>query len=115
MSRVVHLETLADIGGSADAGRISVSARHEAVLEDGRRLLPLGDRGWSETIRGAGAHKVSDIWAVTTEQEIAETARAVVGPDEPFGGARRTTWKPIIGTRLPTRSARTVSAQRPVS
>src|SRR5712691_679015 len=86
MPRVVRLVTFADVGGDADARRISVSARHEAVLEDGRRLLLLSDRGWSATIAGAGANEVSDIWAGTSEQEIAETARTVVGPDEPFGG-----------------------------
>ena len=84
--RVVRLVTLVDVGGDAAARRISVSARHEAVVEDGRRLLLLSDRGWSATIGGAGANEVSDIWAVTSEQEIAETARVVVGPDEPFGG-----------------------------
>jgi hypothetical protein len=86
MSRVVRLETLADIGEDADAGRISVSARHEAVLDDGRRVLLLGDRGWAESMGGPGANEVSDIWAVTSEHQIAETARVVVGPDEPFGG-----------------------------
>src|SRR5207248_7576395 len=86
MPRVVRLVTLADVGEEADARSLSVSARHEAVLEDGRRILLLGDRGWSETIRGAGADAVSDIWAVTPEDEIAETARVVVGPDEAFGG-----------------------------
>jgi hypothetical protein len=86
MPRVVRLLTRADVGGDADDRRVSVSARHEAVLEDGRRLLLLGDRGWSEAIRGAGANEVSDLWAITSEHEIAETARVVVGPDEAFGG-----------------------------
>jgi len=66
-----------------------VSARHEAVLEDGRRVVLLDDRGWSEELRGAGANEVADIWALSSEQEIAETARTVVGPDEPFGGLTR--------------------------
>ena len=35
---------------------------------------------------GAGADEIADIWALTSEQEIAETARVVVGPDEPFDG-----------------------------
>lgn len=86
MPRVVRLVTIADIGEDADARRISVSARHEAVLEDGRRVLLLDDRGWSETLGGAGANEVTDIWALTSEQDIAETARVVVGPDEPFDG-----------------------------
>ena len=49
-------------------------------------MLLLDDRGWSETLGGAGANEVADIWAVTSEQDIAETARVVVGPDEAFDG-----------------------------
>ncbi|MGH3427380.1 MAG: hypothetical protein ACRDQZ_07390 [Mycobacteriales bacterium] len=78
--------TVADVREDADARRISVSARHEAVLEDGRRLLLLDDRGWSSTMGGAGAKEVADIWASMSEDEVVETARVVVGPDEPFGG-----------------------------
>lgn len=75
---------------------MSVSARHEAVLADGRRLVLLADRGWSaslEHVRRDGAPEgdacredLPDIWAVTSVEEIEETARVVVGPDEPFGG-----------------------------
>jgi hypothetical protein len=63
-----------------------VSARHEAVLEDGRRLLLLDDRGWTEAPRGAGANEIDDLWALTSERDIVETARVVVGPDEAFDG-----------------------------
>jgi hypothetical protein len=86
MPRVVRLVTLADVGEDADGRRISVAARHEAVLEDGRRLLLLDDRGWASTWGGAGATEVADIWALTSAHDIAETTRVVVGPDEPFGG-----------------------------
>jgi hypothetical protein len=86
MPRVVRLVTLADVAADAGAGRISVSARHEAVLDDGRRVPLLDGRGWSETLHGPGAEDVADIWASSSEQEIAETARVVVGPDEPFDG-----------------------------
>ena len=85
MSGAVRLVTLADVGEDADA-RISVSARHEAVLEDGRRLLLLDDRGWASTRGGAGANEVADIWALVSEHDIAETTRVVVGHGEPFGG-----------------------------
>jgi hypothetical protein len=85
MARVVRLVTLADVNEDADARRISVSARHEALLDDGRRMLLLDDRGWSETL-GGGANRAADIWALTSEQHLAETARVVVGPDEPFDG-----------------------------
>ena len=73
-------------GRDVDPRRISVSARHEAVLEDGSRLLLLDDRGWTEELRGAGAEGIDDLWALTPERDIVETARMVVGPDEPFGG-----------------------------
>jgi hypothetical protein len=87
--RAVRLVTLAGVGEDAGARRISVSARHEAVLEDGRRVLLLGDRGWSQTLGGFGAGEVADIWAVTSAHDIRETARVVVGPDEPFDGRSR--------------------------
>jgi hypothetical protein len=61
-------------------GQASVSARHEAVLADGRRLLLLGDRGWSW---GSSSPDI-DLWATTSVEEIESTARVVVGPDEPF-------------------------------
>ena len=111
MHRVVRLVTLADVREDAavdhsrdpsgnrgwaavplearldvDPLRISVSARHEAVLEDGSRLLLLDDRGWTEELRGAGANEVDDLWALTAESDIVATARMVVGPDEAFGG-----------------------------
>ncbi len=84
MSHVVRIVTLADVREHPDARTISVSARQEAVLEDGRRLLLLDDRGWSSSLRGAGADE-ADIWAGTSEHDIAEMTRVVVGPDEPFG------------------------------
>ena len=46
---------------------------------DGGRVLLLADRGWS-------ASGPPNIWAVTSVEEIADTARIIVGPDEPFGG-----------------------------
>ncbi len=73
---VTRLVTFVDV---ADARRMSVSARHEAVLVNGRRVLLLDDRGWS-------ASGPPNIWSVTSVEEIVDTARMVVGPDEPFGG-----------------------------
>ena len=86
MHGVVRLVTIADVREDGDARSISVSARHEAVLEDGSRLLLLDDRGWTESLRGSGANEIDDLWAVTSERDVVETARVVVGPDEPFGG-----------------------------
>lgn len=72
--------------GVVDPRRISVSVRHDAVMDDGSRLLLLDDRGWIQEARGPGANEIDDLWALTPERDIVETARAVVGPDEPFGG-----------------------------
>jgi hypothetical protein len=86
MHRVVRLVTLADIREDVDPRRVSVSARHEAALEDGSQVLLLDDRGWTQTLHGAGANEIDDLWMVTPEHDIAETTRVVVGPDEPYGG-----------------------------
>lgn len=72
MSAVARLETLVELD-DADVRLMSVSARHEAVLEDGRRVVLLDNRGWSG---GPGIDAA----------EVEETARSVVGPDEPFDG-----------------------------
>ena len=78
----VRIVTFVDVADDvADDRRISVSALHEAVLADGRRMLLLDDRGWSES-------GPPDVWAMTSVEDIVFTARTVVGPDEPFG--RRT-------------------------
>jgi hypothetical protein len=74
------LVTFVDIE-AADPRQRSFSARHEAELADGRRLLLLSDRGWTERQIGLG-----DIWSNTPPEEIERTARFVVGPDEPFDG-----------------------------
>jgi predicted enzyme related to lactoylglutathione lyase len=62
-----------------DPRRMSLSALHVAVLDDGRRLTLLDDRGWTES----GNH---DIWKFTSVEDIEGTARVVVGPDEPPEG-----------------------------
>lgn len=74
--RLVTLVELRDAG----ARWMSVSARHEAELVDGRRVLLLDDRGWSSSAN------VPDIWAVTSVEDIEDEARMVVGPDEPYDG-----------------------------
>lgn len=58
---------------------MSLTALHLAVLDDGRRLPLLDDRGWTES--GPG-----DVWRTTSAGSIAAQARTVVGPDEPPGG-----------------------------
>ena len=79
MVAVARLVTLVELR-DADARGMSVSARHEAGLVDGRRVLLLDDRGWSSSAN------VPDIWAVTSVEDIEEEARMVVGPDEPHDG-----------------------------
>ncbi|MFE6227002.1 MULTISPECIES: hypothetical protein [unclassified Streptomyces] len=60
--------------------QLSVSARLEAELSDGRAVVLLDDRGWAESFLGDG-----DIRAHLTRESVEETARTVVGPDEPYG------------------------------
>jgi len=57
---------------------MSLSALHLAVLDDGRRLTLLDDRGWARS-------GPPDIWHRTSVEELEEDARMVVGPDEPYG------------------------------
>ncbi|MFF8836983.1 hypothetical protein [Streptomyces sp. NPDC015130] len=64
--------------------QLSVSARLDAELSDGRTLVLLDDRGWSESVVGDG-----DIRAFLTAEDIEDSARTVVGPDEPFGDETR--------------------------
>jgi len=97
MVAVARLVTFADVDGEvADALHMSVSVRHEALLVDGRRLRLLDDRGWSSSLNrfcqddvpddGSWPDDAPDIWAMTSVEDIEETARVVVGPDEPFDG-----------------------------
>jgi hypothetical protein len=80
VAHVTRLVTFVEVDDTvADARQLSVSARHEAVLMNGGRVLLLADRGWS-------ASGPPDIWEMTTVEEITDTAHMVVGPDEPFGG-----------------------------
>lgn len=94
MATVSRLRTFVDVADGDDAGpearRMSVTARHQAVLTDGRRITLLDERGWSEELRVVGDQRtvvgIRGIWAHETAAEIERTARAVVGPDEPFEG-----------------------------
>lgn len=82
MTDLRRLVTFVDVDDQVDDSTIQLHVRHEAELPDGSRLLLLCDRGW--TISGP-----PDIWAYTSVDEIIETARVVVGPDEPFAN-----WSP---------------------
>ena len=91
---MTRLVTLADLDGDpADTRELSVSARLEAELADGRRLVLLDGRGWTASLHvfwqeGAprpSASDMPDIWATTSLEDIEEGARGVVGPDPAFG------------------------------
>ena len=90
MGAVTRLVTFVDIAGEDDDGpdarRMSLSARHEALLADGRRVVLLDDRGWTETVHVLRGGRRPGIWAHVTAEEIEREARVVVGPDEPFEG-----------------------------
>jgi len=58
--------------------QMAVSALLELKLDDGRRVVLLDDRGWSSHGRG--------VWAHTSIDDLTETSRMVVGPDEPPEG-----------------------------
>jgi hypothetical protein len=86
MPHVIRLLAVADARDPVSAAQISVSVRLTAVLDDGRTVTLLDGRGWTAELRGPGAGDVADVWETTTAREIEQTARVVVGPDEPFGG-----------------------------
>jgi hypothetical protein len=96
MGSVVRLVTSVDVDDDFSSDRqISLSARHEAELEDGRRVLLLDDRGWSES-------GPPDAWAMSVEH-VVFTTRMVVGPDEPFAGRTHADmaadhWAALAGT-----------------
>ena len=48
MARLATVVDIHDVG--ADAHTMSVSARHEAELADGRRVLLLDGRGWTSAL-----------------------------------------------------------------
>jgi hypothetical protein len=85
MTGIARLVTFADLR-VGDAHCMSVSLRQEAMLADGRRLLLLDDRGWTSSLHGTPEDDAADIWALTSIEEIEETAQVVVGPDEAFDG-----------------------------
>jgi hypothetical protein len=98
MSAVTRLVTFVDLAEEVgDTRQMSFSARHEAVLLDDRRVLLLDDRGWTSSPliavqageasdRDSTREQNPDIWAITSVEGIEQTARMVVGPDEPSDG-----------------------------
>jgi hypothetical protein len=101
MARVTRLLTSVDIDDGDDDGpharRMSLMALQEAVLDDGRRVVLLDDRGWVGQLGAAWTDDAPppqgwpetrpSIWAFETVESLQRTARDVVGPDEPATGS----------------------------
>jgi hypothetical protein len=88
---IERLVTFVDID-DANLSQLSFSARHDALLADGRRVVLLNDRGWSQSrinfvsdpelpMRG----EAFSPWEGVTREQIEEIARTVVGPDCAYG------------------------------
>jgi hypothetical protein len=82
MTAVTRLHTFVDLADDPDRRRLSFVVRHEAVLDDGRRVLLLDDRGWAQLPHGGDP----DLWTQLTAADVEHLARTVVGPDEPLDG-----------------------------
>lgn len=76
MAKISRLVSVAEANEThhPSAG-LSVSVSLSVELDDGRSVVVLDDRGWNSNQR----------WADATSAEIEQTARDVVGPDEPYG------------------------------
>lgn len=86
MAGVTRFTTHVELSDAApDARRLSVSARFEAVLADGRTVTLLADRGWSSSVHGDSTDGAADLRQWLSVEDVETTARTVVGPDEPFG------------------------------
>jgi hypothetical protein len=105
IARLITYTDLNDWPGQP-ATQVSCSAVLKAELVDGREIVLLDDRGWSESAlyaEGRGAlDQASDQWRGMTEEHVVETARTVVGPDEPadsesYEEAERMHWSYLAG------------------
>lgn len=86
MSQVLRFVTRIDLDDDVtDASLVSLSARLDAVLLDGRRVLLLDDRGWTFGLRDPLPDR-AEIRAPASVRRIEAPARVVVGPDEPVEG-----------------------------
>ena len=104
MTGITRLVTYTDVDDwpGQPAGQLSFSAVLTAELVDGREIVLLDDRGWSEGVRFVGGGGPSDQWSYVTQEDVVETARTVVGPDEPADGesyeeAARMHWSFLAG------------------
>ena len=88
MAAIARLITYTDLNDwpGQPAGQVSCSAVLKAELVDGGEVVLLHDRGWSAGVRFVGGGGPSDQWGYVTQEDVEETARIVVGPDEPADG-----------------------------
>lgn len=108
MTVVTRLVTFVELDEShTDRRRLSLSVRHEAVLADETRVPLLDDRGWSMSHgenpvgrlagRESSRRRRHEVLAGLSVNVLEETARFVVGPDEPPPAARGRRWRNTIG------------------
>lgn len=91
MALIARLVTFVDIADETRPSQLSFSARHDALLADGRRIVLLDDRGWSQSricafsdTESAVPERPSSPWDGVTREDIEKTARTVVGPDSAY-------------------------------
>jgi hypothetical protein len=106
---IARLVTFVDIHAASDS-QLSFSARHDVLLADGRRIVLLNDRGWSQSriyfssdSEPTMRNERSSPWEGVTREHIEEAARTVVGPDEAYGDHTQTEadeahWAYLSGT-----------------
>ncbi|MEV8143284.1 hypothetical protein [Specibacter sp. NPDC078709] len=75
MAVVTRFVSVVELTEGANSQGVSVSVLLEAELANGRSLVVLDDRGWNS----------NQPWDQARPEQIRETARTVVGPDEPYG------------------------------
>jgi hypothetical protein len=89
VARLVTFVDIDEADGAAAEG-LSFSARQDALLSDGRRLVLLNGRGWNQTKRFARHSELptlerrSSSWKGITREGIEGAARSVVGPDSAY-------------------------------
>jgi hypothetical protein len=95
LARLVTFVDIDEGDDASEASGLSFSARHDAVLTDGRRVLLLNNRGWSQStgISSSGEPPMQENqsapWEFVTREQVEDSARSVVGPDEPYGDYTR--------------------------
>lgn len=74
---MARLVTTAELDTRTPFAPVSIRARLDLELDDGKRVLLLEDRGWSSS-------RPASSWTIELVTEIEDTARMVVGPDAAY-------------------------------